>query len=1267
MWIKEENNMFSEKYENCFGVSKTLKFKLLPIGKTLENIEKDEILKIDYKKQQDYLKLKEIGDRFHRNLINQLLESITLNWEDYGLLLRENKLPKEKIKEKFRLAKELKEQIVDAFRNNQEYPLKELFDSKKFLDHVHNTLNDLNDKLILKEFKGFTTYLTSYCETRKNIYGLNGLNISVSIPYRIVDENFPIFISNLVYFKKYSERWKEQIAFLDQKLDKKFGTRHIKFEQMFTDNGFNHCLSQSGIDYYNAIIGGFTLNDGIKVQGLSEILNQYRQQNKDEISHAVNFTKLKKQILSDHESISFHLNGITNDKEIHDLFNDMLSFHVQMDTEMYNLLETTFKSDDLLITQEGIRTLSHRLFYDYAEIEERIKSAELSSKTKKSKTAKNSSKQKQFPSQTIQRIRDVLQPELTENQEIELKINQFIYEGLEQFKNNKGLLSSLAEYTFEDSVSSLKNNSELIEKIKNNLDSISKFKYSMKWFDFSNLNILEPMIKEYCRKLTRTYDLVRNYVTKKPYSTSKFKLNFRTPSLLTGWSYSKESDYLSILLLKDGKYYLGIINSTNKVNFMDLNQDSQSKDNYQKMQYYLMKDPDKTFGKILVKTKDIQEHFKHSTNDFEYHNEKFYDGLVLSKKIYDNYESGLFKKPIENDKEAKEALYLWIDFIKNALTKYKNWKDNLTFSHLKDTKEYTSLSEFYHDILIDTQSIHLKNISVETIHNMVENGQLYLFQIYNKDFAEGTTGRENLHTIYFKSLFHEYNLKNNIIQLNGNGEMFYRPASINEDSKIVHKKGSYLLNKVMKDGQPVPRDVYQAFYAHLNMGKPLDKSFDEYKEKLVFKKARYDITKDNRYTKPSFEFHVPIKINYVSKDMDTKSFNQQVNQDLKTNDVHILGIDRGTRNLITVTLLDSNRHIILQKSLNLVSEKYGKNGQREVDYYQRLNQRELERDQQRKSWSTIESIKELKDGYISQAVNEICKLVLEYKAIIVMEDLDTFFKRKETKIEKQVYQKFELALAKKLNLIVLKTAKTEEQGSVFHALQLTPPVNLYSDIGKQCGIIFYVNPGYTSKIDPTTGFVDVVNRRKVKKEPNLLIENISRITYDQDKDVFTIDFSYSKMPVYAMPYRKDWRVYTYGERIINSKVQGKYQEKYIQLTQEFKKFFEDAGIRLDDDLLAELRKLNSTKKCLFVDLFLRTLQLRNSSVQKKDYILSPVQNKDETFYDSRNGKLNLPIDGDTNGAYHIARKGMMLINRIRFDEDPNLYISNVDWFASVQE
>ena len=81
------------------------------------------------------------------------------------------------------------------------------------------------------------------------------------------------------------------------------------------------------------------------------------------------------------------------------------------------------------------------------------------------------------------------------------------------------------------------------------------------------------------------------------------------------------------------------------------------------------------------------------------------------------------------------------------------------------------------------------------------------------------------------------------------------------------------------------------------------------------------------------------------------------------------------------------------------------------------------------------------------------------------------------------------------------------------------------------------------------------------------------------------------------------------------------------------------------------------------------LQLRNSITNSEvDYLLSPVA-ADGTFYDSRTCGNHLPVDADANGAFNIARKGLMLVQRIQScqpNNQPDLKISNKDWLLFVQ-
>ncbi len=171
--------------------------------------------------------------------------------------------------------------------------------------------------------------------------------------------------------------------------------------------------------------------------------------------------------------------------------------------------------------------------------------------------------------------------------------------------------------------------------------------------------------------------------------------------------------------------------------------------------------------------------------------------------------------------------------------------------------------------------------------------------------------------------------------------------------------------------------------------------------------------------------------------MGNEYINQDVNEFLKNNnDIHIIGIDRGERHLLYLTLIDLNGNIKKQISLNEILNKHNGN-EYKTDYHLLLDKREDERKKERESWKTIETIKELKEGYISQVVHKICELMVENNAIVVLEDLNFGFMRGRQKVEKQVYQKFEKMLIDKLNYLVDKKKPINAVGGVLQALQLT--------------------------------------------------------------------------------------------------------------------------------------------------------------------------------------------------------------------------------------
>jgi CRISPR-associated protein Cpf1 len=121
-------------------------------------------------------------------------------------------------------------------------------------------------------------------------------------------------------------------------------------------------------------------------------------------------------------------------------------------------------------------------------------------------------------------------------------------------------------------------------------------------------------------------------------------------------------------------------------------------------------------------------------------------------------------------------------------------------------------------------------------------------------------------------------------------------------------------------------------------------------------------------------------------------------------------------------------------------------------------------------------------------------MVIKHNALIVLEDLNGGFKRGRQKVEKNVYQQFELALAKKLNYLVFKDTPGNQPGGTLHGYQLTPPVAQFQDLQYQTGAILYTPAGYTSTTCPCCGwrknlYLSYTNEKQAKEVLKKLMIN----------------------------------------------------------------------------------------------------------------------------------------------------------------------------------
>lgn len=1224
-----------EQFINRYPLSKTLRFSLIPVGETENNFNKNLLLEKDKQRAENYEKVKGYIDRFHKEYIESVLSKARIEKVDeYANLYWKSNKDDSDIKAMESLENDMRKQISKQLKSNARY--KRLFGKELICEDLPAFLTDKDERETVECFRSFTTYFKGFNTNRENMYSSD--EKSTAIAYRCINDNLPRFLDNVKSFQKVFDNLSDEtVTNLNTDLYNIFG-RNI--EDIFSVDYFEFVLAQSGIEIYNSMIGGYTCSDGTKIQGLNEYINLYNQQvAKNEKSKRLPLMKpLYKQILSEKDSVSFIPEKFNSDNEVLLAIEDYYTGHIgdiDLLTELLQSLNTYNANGIFVKSGVAITDISNGAFNSWNVLRSawNEKYEALHPVTSKTKIDKYIEKQdkvykaiKSFSLFELQSLGNENGNEITDW--YISSINECNSKIKEAYLQAQELLKSDYEKNYNKR---LYKNEKATELVKNLLDAIKEFQKLIKPLNGTGKE--ENKDELFYGKFTshydsiadidRLYDKVRNYITQKPYSKDKIKLNFDNPQLLGGWDKNKESDYRTVLLHKDGFYYLAVMDKSHSKAFVDAPEiTSDDEDYYEKMEYKLLPGPNKMLPKVFFATKNI-------------------DTFQPSDRILDIRKRESFKKGATfNKAECHE----FIDYFKGSIEKHDDWSQfGFEFS---PTESYNDISEFYREISDQGYSVRFNKISKNYIDGLVEEGYIYFFQIYNKDFSKYSKGTPNLHTLYFKMLFDKRNLSNVVYKLNGEAEMFYREASINDEEKITHYANQPIKNK----------------------------SPDNEKKESVFE---YDIVKDKRFTKRQFSLHVPITINFKAHGQEF--LNYDVRKAVKyKDDNYVVGIDRGERNLIYISVINSNGKIVEQMSLNEIISDNG----HKVDYQKLLDTKEKERDKARKNWTSVENIKELKEGYISQVVHKICELVVKYDAVIAMEDLNFGFKRGRFPVEKQVYQKFENMLISKLNLLIDKKADPTENGGLLRAYQLT---NKFDGVNKakQNGIIFYVPAWDTSKIDPATGFVNLLKPKYTSvPEAKNLFETIDDIKYNANTDMFEFYIDYSKFPRCNSDFKKSWTVCTNSSRILtfrNKEKNNMWDNKQIVLTDEFKSLFDEFGIDYKGNLKDSILSIsNADFYKRLIKLLSLTLQMRNSitgsTLPEDDYLISPVANENGEFYDSRNYKgtnAALPCDADANGAYNIARKALWAIDILKDTPDDmlnsaKLSITNAEWLEYTQ-
>ena len=1268
-------------FTGIYSLSQTMKFELKPIGSTAKKLEDSGLLNQDLKRAEDYPKVKDFLDGKHKIFLQKTLSKINdIDWQPLADAI--DLFQKDRSQQKMLEAKqsEFRKAIVNRIKEDDEYALlTEKTPSKLFKYEISHAPDVLAE---VKTFGRFACYFKGYQENRANIYSAETQQTSAA--YRAVNDNFTKFATAVKIFKN-------RIAIREDLFHDIMEYPDLEGQDIktfFEVQKYNLFLSQKGIDNFNRIVAN-----------INYVINQYRQQHPEISTKELPFLPpLFKQILSDRER-KFATGEFQNASEVCKALLEFIKQNQETDihgekVDLFSSLRSVFASlkntDDLFIDASELTKISSHTLGRWDALQDWMETyADHKYKTKNERS--------KYCGQKVFNFRDLnAWLDLHEQMDGTPVIDWLDFwkgENVSKyFETERALRDTVVSIAGKQDKIPLQERKDDVNTIKEYLDAIQDLLHSLKPLvvgaEYGGDLDLQGILQEHFSKLAEViplYNRIRNFITRKISESGKIKLMFDNPTLADGWDSNKEQANTAVIFLKDNAYFLGIMNPKCKTDFSELIS-SGSEPCYKKMVYKQIQDPTKDLpnlmridGKVVRKTG--RKNAQGVNRILEDLRDRYLPVEINRIRKNSSYLAS-------QDNFSKDDLIKYIDFYKEMICEYKS-EMKFTF---RPSCDYATWIDFTNDIKLQAYKITFSDIPVKVIDQLVEEGKLFLFQIWNKDFAEGASGTPNKFTLYWKSLFDPRNLSNTIFKLNGEAELFYREPPIKKP--VCHKKGEKLVNRTIvtaiHDGKavrtPIDENVYYEIFRYVNhrLDEPLSEDaaellkkrldwadgmhFEDTLGKLVVKDAKFDMVKDRRFTQRKFLFHVPITINFKADDKVSK-FNDNVREFLHdAPDVNIIGIDRGERNLIYLVLMDQQGHILEQRSFNIIGG---------VDYQEKLNCREKERDQARKSWSEIGKIKDLKAGYLSGVVHEIARMMIRHKAIVVMEDLNTGFKRGRSKIEKQVYQKFERALIEKLNYLVFKdTADPIAAGGVMNGYQLTEKFDSFKKMGKQCGFIFYVPAWCTSKIDPVTGFIDFFGSKYLRYESaaktRTFFSNFNSIRYIAQEDFFEFDCSISKFTDKYEATKPSWKICSFGDRLESFKdASGHWNTRKVILSAALKEVFERAGISLDRNILTQLQNVPESKTDFWRDLlrlFKLTVQMRNSqsnsTSSEDDYIISPIRGKNGMFFDSRKASPDQPCDADANGAYNIARKGLWFMKRIKQDLDTKM--TQEDWLRFVQ-
>lgn len=1204
-----------KKYTEKHPVTKTVTIGLQPMYATGLNLQQQRPALRDIERSDMYPKAKEILDGIHCRFLTKAFDLCAKQF-DFGAYVD----TLESLSDKGDIIKLNRNFFGDVVKMITSLPAYEqLFSAKSFKKGTDESFEGLTaeEQDILFLYDGFHGFFAEYDTSKRAIY--ENVCLPGSATNRIY-ENADIFIKN-------------------RRLLSSLGPYQTAYDEVIQKDAipseYGELLTQAGIDRYNAVLGK-----------LNQAFNEARaQMPKESKVRVIKLTPLRKQLLSKKEAL--FVQYTSDDMIVEALKAAPFEEYFASADALISYLETkrTHTFGDIFIRRGKLPEYSQLTGHRWNTVMEAVKSRMEETKSSLEQLlAGVSSTKKKAPDITLEQLEEkfkkvdvsiafidesLSRASLLPDADYETMVS-FVIGSQNVIADAKASIAKMLQFLEAPRDKSLKENG--VAEISNACKKLVSVNRLAKVFSGEASNdefagLLNEFLG-YVGEIDRIYNKCRNYLTSKPFTIDKARLYFASPDLGSGWSDKGGVQNSMVMFRKDGRYYVGIKNPLMKKlgNWLPF---SNAESGYEKMNYCFLKDFFKTMPKGTIRLKAAEAAFAAGESVYVADSDSFVYPFQITKEMHDISESEYdcpkykIKYLLSGGDEAvyRDAVKKWIQFSYDFLKAYRS-AQVFDIDSLLPLDQYKSVEDF--NLAVDriTYSVSFDGgiISDADMERAVNQGLLFLFQIRNHDLdklALYPDAKIGLFTHYFLDAV---NAKPGV-RLNGGVSIYYRPASLTDT--FVHKKGSVMIAKFTKDGVRIPSNIYLPLFRYMNGSlSQLTEEQRAWLPRLKCKESHSDIVKDKRYTEDHYEIQLPITMNAL---IDEKSVTKQTRDDLvATKEHHVLALWRGKQNIFTYAVLNSSNKVVETGDFSTPS------GMPYKKILFALEQEKINRI--RDDWDASTKTKEVIDGYLSEIVGEVAKLILKYNAVLCVENPES--NRRGVRIEKMAFNRLLVMLQNKLSFIYQSSGEGVQlvgEGAYFI----------------QNGILFEVSSAGCESVDPTTGFIsgfdfEKITRISQKKE---FFDKFTSIVFDGKDFAFTFDYN-NGFETYSVPDKSVWTVTSKGPRLeYNQKDKKNYP---VDVSKELSAFLQNEGFTLKrgEDILPQLKDVSGELQngAIWNNLFrLFRLAIRGSQIDfrtgKEDYI-SPVT-----------GTL-LPYAADAVGAINLARKGLCITDKVRKSDNP---------------